>query len=46
LYERRGFRRVGTLEAVGYKHGRWLDVVLLQRDLGEGASSAPRPRSS
>jgi L-amino acid N-acyltransferase YncA len=46
LHERRGFRRVGTLEAVGYKHGRWLDVVLLQRDLGEGASSAPGSRSS
>ncbi|GJE15998.1 GNAT family N-acetyltransferase [Methylobacterium marchantiae] len=41
LHERQGFRRVGTLEAVGFKHGRWLDVVLLQRNLGEGASSVP-----
>jgi phosphinothricin acetyltransferase len=46
LHERHGFRRVGTLEAIGYKHGRWLDVVLLQRDIGEGASSPPQARSA
>jgi phosphinothricin acetyltransferase len=26
---------VGTLEAVGYKFGRWLDTVLMQRPLGD-----------
>jgi L-amino acid N-acyltransferase YncA len=31
-----GFRRVGVLHAAGYKFGRWLDVVHMQRDLGEG----------
>ncbi|TPG52307.1 N-acetyltransferase family protein [Roseomonas nepalensis] len=46
LHERQGFRRIGTLEAVGCKHGRWLDVVLLQRRLGEGASSAPQVRNA
>jgi phosphinothricin acetyltransferase len=30
-----GFRMVGTLEAVGYKFGRWLDTVLMQRPLGD-----------
>ncbi|WP_137279161.1 GNAT family N-acetyltransferase [Pseudomonas rhizoryzae] len=36
LHGRLGFRAVGTLEAVGFKHGRWLDSVLMQRSLGEG----------
>jgi len=31
-----GFRMVGTLEKVGFKFGRWLDSVLMQRPLGEG----------
>lgn len=29
-----GFSVVGRLTAVGYKHGRWLDTVLMQRSLG------------
>jgi L-amino acid N-acyltransferase YncA len=28
-----GFREVGRLEAVGFKHGRWYDTLLLQRSL-------------
>ena len=36
-----GFRLVGTLEAVGFKFGRWLDSVLMQRALGPGSSLAP-----
>ena len=28
-----GFEPIGTLRAVGFKHGRWLDTVLLQRPL-------------
>jgi phosphinothricin acetyltransferase len=31
-----GFRQVGVLRAVGYKFGRWLDVVQMQRSLGRG----------
>lgn len=41
LHENLGFRRVGVLTDVGYKHGRWLDSVLLQRELGAGAQTAP-----
>lgn len=33
LHERCGFRAVGRLTGVGYKHGRWLDTVLMQRSL-------------
>jgi phosphinothricin acetyltransferase len=35
-----GFERCGLLQAVGWKFGRWLDVVLMQRALGAGAHSA------
>ncbi len=28
-----GFEEVGVLRAVGYKHGRWYDTVLMQRSL-------------
>jgi L-amino acid N-acyltransferase YncA len=31
-----GFRMVGTLGSVGFKLGRWVDVVLMQRALGAG----------
>ena len=41
LHERLGFRRVGLLPAVGFKHGRWVDIVLMQRDLGDGAATMP-----
>ncbi|GAK71712.1 putative acetyltransferase [Agrobacterium rubi TR3 = NBRC 13261] len=36
-----GFEMVGTLKSVGWKHGRWLDIVLMQRPLGE-ADTTPR----
>jgi len=37
-----GFLRVGTLRSVGYKLGRWVDSVLMQRPLGPGDGSPPR----
>nr|WP_313886911.1 N-acetyltransferase family protein [Saccharomonospora amisosensis] len=33
LHTGRGFAEVGRLREVGFKHGRWLDTVLLQRTL-------------
>ncbi|KXG88104.1 GNAT family N-acetyltransferase [Agrobacterium bohemicum] len=36
-----GFEMVGTLKSIGWKHGRWLDIVLMQRPLGE-ADTTPR----
>lgn len=44
LHEACGFRMVGVLEAVGYKLGRWLDSVLMQRRLGQGPSAPPLVR--
>jgi phosphinothricin acetyltransferase len=37
LHRRHGFREAGLLLAVGWKHGRWVDSVLMQRPLGDGA---------
>ena len=36
LHETAGFARTGLLQSVGWKFGRWLDVVLMQRALGPG----------
>ncbi|MGI3745755.1 MAG: GNAT family N-acetyltransferase [Janthinobacterium lividum] len=41
LHARLGFRQVGVFESVGFKHGRWLDTVIMQRELGKGASTTP-----
>jgi L-amino acid N-acyltransferase YncA len=41
LHRSLGFRMIGTIENVGYKFGRWLDSVLMQRDLGPGATTKP-----
>jgi L-amino acid N-acyltransferase YncA len=43
LHAQAGFRLVGTLEHVGWKFGRWLDTVIMQRPLGDGASTPPGP---
>ena len=36
-----GFRLIGTFQSIGFKHGRWLDTVLMQRPLGKGDSAPP-----
>ncbi|MBP0491533.1 GNAT family N-acetyltransferase [Pararoseomonas indoligenes] len=36
-----GFRQAGLLKAVGLKFGRWVDVVYMQKALGEGDRSVP-----
>jgi len=41
-----GFRMIGVLEAVGFKLGRWLDSVLMQRRLGRGADAPPPSRQA
>ena len=41
LHRAAGFRLVGTFENVGFKFGRWLDTVLMQRELGRGAAIGP-----
>ncbi len=34
LHRRLGFTEAGRLSAVGRKHGRWIDTMLMQKDLG------------
>ena len=41
LHRTMGFRMVGTFDHVGFKFGRWLDSVLMQRPLGNGATTSP-----
>jgi phosphinothricin acetyltransferase len=41
LHRSCGFRNAGVFEAVGFKFGRWLDTVQMQRALGEGSGTAP-----
>ena len=36
-----GFESVGVLTACGWKFDRWLDVVMMERAIGQGASSTP-----
>ena len=41
LHEKLGFRRIGAPEAVGFKFGHWVDIVIMQRALGDGATRPP-----
>lgn len=42
LHECVGFAHIGVLHSVGWKHGRWLDSVFMQRALGPGATTGPQ----
>jgi phosphinothricin acetyltransferase len=41
LHRALGFREIGVIEGSGFKHGRWLDTVLMQRALGRGNTTTP-----
>lgn len=41
LHESQGFLRVGTLRSAGFKFGRWVDSVIMQRPLGAGDGVPP-----
>jgi L-amino acid N-acyltransferase YncA len=41
LHASLGFLRVGTLRSAGFKFGRWVDSVIMQRPLGAGDASPP-----
>ena len=41
LHRACGFELTGTFQAIGFKHGRWVDSVLMQRSLGPGSTSQP-----
>lgn len=41
LHVAAGFEMIGTIQAVGRKHGQWLDTPMMQRSLGTGAHQPP-----
>ena len=43
LHRRFGFELAGTLRSVGFKHGRWVETLILQRGLGAGDTQPPAP---
>jgi L-amino acid N-acyltransferase YncA len=44
LHTALGFRVVGTFRSIGYKRGRWVDSVTMQRALGDGDAAHPPVR--
>lgn len=38
-----GFEHGGLMKGTGFKHGRWLDTIIMQRALGDGLSTDPEP---
>ncbi|MEM7654297.1 MAG: N-acetyltransferase family protein [Pseudomonadota bacterium] len=45
LHQRMGFQIEAVLKDIGFKHGRWIDMVLMKRQIGAGPSSAPNSSS-
>jgi phosphinothricin acetyltransferase len=41
LHQAMGFTHIGVLAGIGYKFGRWVDSVLMQRALGPGSDAPP-----
>lgn len=41
LHTRQGFEQVGHLQSTGFKFGKWLDTVIMQRALGPGDDTLP-----
>lgn len=41
LHRSLGFTMIGTFPAIGFKFGRWIDSVLMQKSLGDGQSTLP-----
>jgi len=46
LHRSLGFAMTGTLKSVGFKFGRWLDIVLMQKEIGGGDRTPPREAAS
>ena len=45
VHRKAGFTMIGTHPNVGFKFGRWLDTVMMQRALGVGAGTTPEASS-
>lgn len=40
-HKSRNFKHIGIMPATGFKHGRWIDTVLMQRDINGGSTTLP-----
>lgn len=43
LHARLGFVQAGAVRSAGFKFGRWVDSVIMQRPLGNGDTTLPQP---
>ena len=41
VHRSQGFEAAGVIRSCGWKFGRWLDIVLMEKTLGDGDRSAP-----
>jgi L-amino acid N-acyltransferase YncA len=41
-----GFKPVGVIQSCGWKFGKWLDIVLMEKQIGAGDSTPPQSASS
>ena len=41
FHEQAGFQRAGIVRDIGHKFDRWMDQVILQKPLGNGANTPP-----
>jgi len=39
FHQKMGFELAGTIKSIGFKFGRWMDSVLMQRSLNDGSNS-------
>ncbi len=45
LHKRHGFALTGIQPNTGFKHNRWIDTVLMQREIGEGSLTLPKEQN-
>ncbi len=43
VHKAAGFQHVGTMQSVGWKFDRWLDIVMMERALGDSDTTPPTP---
>lgn len=46
LHKALGFAEMGSFQSIGFKQDRWVDIVLMQRALGDGDATPPTERDT
>jgi L-amino acid N-acyltransferase YncA len=46
LHKALGFAKIGSFPSIGFKQNRWVDVMLMQRALGDGDATPPADRDT